>query len=874
MSLAPAPSCAEDSQASSSRPGNDTTVPLTSEQKIEAHIERAINLLHPPGAVFEVRVLNVRKPNGYTVSTMSGYYDNPAKAAKDAAKLSGQASGVYLTMNAIDPALLARCSNRMREIRKEPLTADKDVTRRRLVLIDCDCERPAGISATDGEVEAALAMAGRISSWLKAEGFPDPIRADSGNGAHLLLPIDLPNDDEGLVLRFLVGLGAKFDTDAVKVDTSVHNPARITKLYGTLAKKGDSTKDRKHRYAQITQEAEWIPTPRELLEKHAPAAKTNAAKPQNRARAATTDTFDVGDWMLRNIPDARGPDAWSDGPRKWVLPSCIGNPEHTSGEAFVIERSDGQIGAGCKHESCKWTWRELREHYEPGCYDKDRGEASDSEEVWSTPIPIGGGLSAVMPFDGEMLPESLRIWVMDIAHRMQCPPDSVAIAAMVMIGSAIGRALQIHPKRNDPWKQACNLWGGVVAPPGTLKSALVEAGLQPLRSLQAEKLREFQADSQKHEFERAVSGERIKARDLAIKAAIKDGGAASELEAIRKEHAEESEPPHPLRLEVNDTTTAKLGETLAQNPYGVLQYRDELIGLLSQLDRPGSEGDRQFLLECWNGNGSFIYDRIGRGTIAVEGLCLSIVGTLQPGPLDLYLRAAIGRGAGADGFLQRFQLLIYPDQIPAWKYVDKEPDHAAHDRVCAVVRNLVVIRDKLQGEIKAYHFAGDAQAIYAEWLTDLQQIRMRDLGETPEMVSHLSKFAGLVPKLALVLETCDAMASNRAIDSVGATSLARAILWTEYLETHARRIYGLVESGDESAGKQLLAKIRSGKLGDHFTRREVQRKGWAGLKEGAVVDAAIGKLVENGWLKVKTVNSSNRAFEKIVVHPDAIGPVS
>ena len=66
---------------------------------------------------------------------------------------------------------------------------------------------------------------------------------ESGNGMHLLYPLDLPNDAEstGLVKGALAGLAARFDDAVVTVDQSVFNPGRITKLYGTVATKGDHT---------------------------------------------------------------------------------------------------------------------------------------------------------------------------------------------------------------------------------------------------------------------------------------------------------------------------------------------------------------------------------------------------------------------------------------------------------------------------------------------------------------------------------------------------------------------------------------------------------------------------------------------------------
>ena len=116
----------------------------------------------------------------------------------------------------------------------------------------------------------------------------------------------------------------------------------------------------------------------------------------------------------------------------------------------------------------------------------------------------------------------------------------------------------------------------------------------------------------------------------------------------------ESRPPTECRFIVNDSTAEKVLVLLSQNPRGLLQFRDDLVGFLKGLDREGRETDRAFYLECWNGDGHFQQDRISRET--EEGLCLSILGGITPAPLEAYLRETFKDGRD-DGFVQRFQML-------------------------------------------------------------------------------------------------------------------------------------------------------------------------------------------------------------------------
>jgi len=199
--------------------------------------------------VVELRALRV----GQTNSTWSGYFDvdHLDDMAEDAVKLTQNAEGVYFTLNPLKEDVLARRSNRTDVAGRGDTASDNDVLRRRWLLVDADPKRSGNISSTDGEKATALEVIKRVRSQLDQRGLPEPILADSGNGYHLLYRIDLPAEDGELVKRVLTALAQRFDTDEVKIDQKVFNPGRIVKLYGTMARKGDSTPERPHRWTEV-----------------------------------------------------------------------------------------------------------------------------------------------------------------------------------------------------------------------------------------------------------------------------------------------------------------------------------------------------------------------------------------------------------------------------------------------------------------------------------------------------------------------------------------------------------------------------------------------------------------------------------------------
>jgi hypothetical protein len=212
-----------------------------------AEIERGISVLFRPGNVVEVRIPKTR------AGVVAGYFDDHAAlaVALHQADAKCRPAGIYYVLNQIEPALLGRAYNRLKE-HAEYTTADNNILRRLWFPIDLDPVRPAGVSSSDEEHAAAIARA-RVMSTDLAKEWGHPILADSGNGAHLLYNIDLPNDQEALafVSGALAELDRRYSDSVVKVDVTSANAARIWKAYGTVARKGDSIPGRPHRQSRI-----------------------------------------------------------------------------------------------------------------------------------------------------------------------------------------------------------------------------------------------------------------------------------------------------------------------------------------------------------------------------------------------------------------------------------------------------------------------------------------------------------------------------------------------------------------------------------------------------------------------------------------------
>ena len=490
--------------------------------------------------------------------------------------------------------------------------------------------------------------------------------------------------------------------------------------------------------------------------------------------------------------------------------------------------------------------------------------------AWSEPIPLPDGLPSVQSFDVALLPEALRGWVSDIAERMQCPPDFTAVGAVVALSSVIGARAVVKPKARDDWAVVPNMWGAIVGRPGVMKSPALSEVLKPLHRLEKAERELWQAAHNAWELDCKVSG----LADVANERSAK-GLAAKDPAAARALLQPTDTPPEPTmrRYVVNDATVEKLADLLVTNAWGTLVYRDEMHGLLCSMDKQGQEGARGFYLTGYDGNQGHAVDRIGRGESYVPRVCLAMLGGIQPGKVQSYVREAVAGGAGDDGLLQRFGLTVWPDINREFAYVDRWPDTLARQAAWDVFERLNQLQPASDDGAVEWRFSPQAQTIFEEWMVPFEnEIRGEELH--PALVSHLSKYRKLIPALALIFALVDTPDSASVIQE---NELVRALAWGDYLRSHAERLYAAAVMPETAGAAALLTKIKAGKLTDtdgvlcsSFTARLVAVKHWAGLGTAGSVRKAADLLVDYGWLEKETSptgEAGGRPSERYLMHP-------
>jgi Protein of unknown function (DUF3987) len=606
-----------------------------------AELARTLETLYSPGDVVELRTLK----DG---ATFSGYFDDHQKLVKAAAKYDERGHDVYITLNRLPEEIAYRRYNRVDRMKgRDASTSDKDVERRTHLFIDADCERVSGISSTEEEKRKGREKAREIRDYLGGQGWPDPIVCDSGNGYHLLYRVDLPNDQASLELiaGVLETLDFKFSDEAVKVDTTTKNAARITKFYGTVAKKGDNHPQRPHRPSKILKVPDELAlVSRDLLQK---ASDSKPEEPRGfrvYAGGKGYPEFDVSDWIVRHGIRIKREGQWKNGGYRWILEECPWNG-HSDNAAYIVRQPSGAIAAGCHHDSCEGlTWRDLREHFEPGAYDRkdwsgEKARGGDTNDNSDNKFQDLADLPDAEEFPLSALPLTVRLFVREAATSLGCPIDYLGLSALAAASAAIGDTRRIVIKKD--WTEGAAIFGMIVGGPASKKTPAMNLALRPVRERQMALKAEYERQKEEYQIRLARHKEGLK----------EDPG------------AREPDKPKLGRTYADDTTVERLADILNENRRGVLIIKDELsgwLGAMNQYKQGGKGADRQFWLSVHTNQPVSVDRKSLDEPIIVGHPWVSVIGGIQPEVLPDF-----GKDRG-DGLIDRF-IPAYPKpQIGRW----------------------------------------------------------------------------------------------------------------------------------------------------------------------------------------------------------------
>jgi hypothetical protein len=295
---------------------------------------------------------------------------------------------------------------------------------------------------------------------------------------------------------------------------------------------------------------------------------------------------------------------------------------------------------------------------------------------------------------------------------------------------------------------------------------------------------------------------------------------------------------------VMDATPEALGSILAGNPAGTLHFRDELAGWLQSFDRY-APGGREFWLEAYGGR-PFSIDRKGhKGPISIPFNGVSVLGGIQPAKLASALLSSPD-----DGLVARF-LWAWPDKVAF-----RRPTVAANlDTLEGIYRRLEALPWGHDSEGRetaiTIPLSDGAATLFEQWQAANSSVD-EDSGSL--FKSFVGKMDGAVLRLALVAEySAWAIHGGDEPTQIGVDALTEAADWVdEYAKPMAERVYGDAALPDAERNAAFLARYIRKQGFTTVNKRDLKRSphksALTALRDAPVMDAALGHLVDAGWL--------------------------
>ncbi len=797
-------------------------------------IARFLELLHPEG-VYELRSPDCPKWDGAKqTATASGWFNDHAKAAAEANVIEcREVRAVYCTLNVCKPRIIGRRSNRLDFASNT--TADKDIERRTNLLIDIDPTRLSDTNSTDDEMEAALELARKIKERLEGDGWPEILIGMSGNGATLIPRIDLPNDEAStlLIQKFLSALADAFDNEIVHVDRGMFNPSRITKVQGTMTRKGDDIIGQPG-IPDMPQRRSWfidMEGPRQVTPVHlieAWAAKAHLVDEKAKGKSQGNRPSDWLDkWLTDHNVPVNDPINISNG-RKWffkeLAPPCSSSPSGHGCDRgqYLIEFNDGTIIAGCHHTNCNWDWKQLRLHYEPDAYDDPMLENIDevcdnirksfdkkrtqTAETVEKPVPDGqnpnnsGENNSIhqttkknsgkfVSFPTEVLPSPIANFIRDLARSMDCDEAIVSLPVLAVLGTAIGNSRVL--KLKGTWYAPAVVWTALVAQSGAGKSAPFKYAIRPIHNRQQRLLKKHQQES----------AEYVKQLDLYER----------DLQQFKK--GKLSEPPlEPLapaceRALVDDTTIEAFADRLAASPRGLLCAKDELSAWLASFTRYKNSSDEARWLEFYSAHRSTI-DRVkAKQPTIIPRAFVCLTGTIQPE----ILRKQLTADQRASGLAARIFFAMPPKRIRKW--TDFEASQEVIDAFENVVDSLFELKMPIDEHgtpkpviVKMDQYAkGCFTSYYDRHNAEQHELEGDLFAAFSKLEESAARFALIIHCVNSVLTFSDG-SEPMILDTMNA-----GIQICEWFKNEAKRVYAELYIEDDSDTRRVIQWLHNSK---------------------------------------------------------------
>jgi hypothetical protein len=492
--------------------------------------------------------------------------------------------------------------------------------------------------------------------------------------------------------------------------------------------------------------------------------------------------------------------------RGWSNAEILGMAPTLTCTGYTVPQTEKELLVAAEGARRKW-----------GVADEDHQIAATPDKPFGEHLLDPWDVMTPPAFPIHILPDALARWVEARARVMGADPCGLAWAALSACSTAIDGRARVRMKRLDDWTEPPALWVALIGGSGAKKSPIIRDSWRVLEEAQGRALAQHKADMARWEA------------------------------LLKAEQARASKPTPGIRLVSHQPTMEAIQEILKTQDRGIGVLCDELAGFIGGLEkysgRGGAASDRAFWLRAFHG-GPFVVDRVGRGTVTINNLVVTVCGGIQPDRLKAF------RDLTDDGLFQRFIPILVAQGSLGTDEAATETDFPLR---------LEALLDASRGAPQV-QFSAPALAIqraFEAWLWDFE--RAEPLG--PKFSTFISKLPGVFGRLCLTLQFLEPAGLGYVISEK--TALAARRLIVDTVIPHAGLVYMMIGEGTaqpehtQAVAAYLLARQPPRIVVSDLTTSVRCCRGLTVADVGQLVSP----LVAGGWLEPENDHPTNRAWK-------------
>jgi len=469
-------------------------------------------------------------------------------------------------------------------------------------------------------------------------------------------------------------------------------------------------------------------------------------------------------------------------------------------------------------------------------------ESTISSIKWEAPIPFGTFNVPTFPVDA--LPEPIASYVTALAESTQTPVDMAASCSIAVMSVCLQGKYKVQAK--EDWAEPVNTYILNIMEPSERKSAVETAMVKPITRYETEENEKKAPLVNKSRSERRV----LEKKQRSLEEAVSKGKASQEdLDRVSQELSDFKDV-NPTQLYVDDITTEKLIQVLADNDgrAAILSTEGGIFDMLSGIYTKTVNID--VMLKGYSCDPIRV-ERVGRANDFIANPTLTILLMAQPSVLTGLMTNSNFQGRGLTG---RFLYCMPKSHVGTRKYRTKPVSQELYKAYEDKVRNL--LDDEYPGFPKAIMLSKEADKMIESFSNEIEPQLKTNLADISywagKLVGNTVRIAGLLCRTELTfdhsqLEKHDLVVSGKTMEN--------AIRIGRYFLAHAKAAFAILDDSKLIKDSRFVLKalIKAGIREESFNRRDVMRL-CRKYKDRDEVQAILDQLAEYDYIATEPLS--------------------